>query len=84
MSWEVRFTSTAEKRIVKIPEPDKRRILLSIARLHEGPVGDIKPLKGRDEWRLRVGRWRVLLSIDMFAQVILVKYVDVRGDVYKS
>ncbi len=84
MEWEIVVAPIARKRLEKIPQPDRRRILLTINRLSEGLVGDVKPLKGRDDWRLRVGGWRVILSVDMEKRVIKVKYIDVRGDVYKG
>ena len=82
--WKIIIAPIAEKRISKIPNPDKRRILTAINELHSGLSGNLKPLKGREEWRLRVGGWRVLLDIDIEARLILVKYVDPRGDVYKK
>ena len=84
MEWEIVVAPIARKRLEKIPQPDRRRILLTINRLSEGLVGDVKPLKGRDDWRLRVGGWRVILSVDMEKRVIKVKYIDVRGDVYQG
>ena len=84
MEWEIIFSPVAKKRLAKIPQPDRRRILVAIAKLHDGLAGDIKPLKGRDEWRLRVGGWRIIMSVDMSERIITIKYVDVRGDVYKS
>ena len=84
MSWEIIVAPIAKKRLEKIPQPDRRRILLAINRLGEGLVGDVKPLKGRDDWRLRVGGWRVFFSVDAEQRVIKVKYIDVRGDIYKS
>ena len=82
--WTIIIAPIAEKRISKIPNPDKRRILTTIDELHSGLSGDLKPLKGREEWRLRVGNWRILLDIDIQALLILVKYVDSRGGVYKK
>ena len=40
-------------------------------------------MKGSDDFRLRVGGWRIILSVDIPSRFILVKYVDIRGDVYK-
>lgn len=82
--WNIVIAPIAEKRIAKIPDPDRRRILGAIGALYSGLTGDIKPLKGRGEWRLRVGGWRVLMDIDIPARLILVKYVDSRGDIYKK
>ena len=84
MGWEIIVAPIAKKRLEKIPQPDRRRILLAINRLNEGLYGDIKPLKGRADWRLRVGGWRVILSVDTEQHIIKVKYIDVRGDVYKN
>ena len=83
MSWEVIVSPEANKRIAKLSVPDKRRILIAIAELHEGLNGDIKPLKGREDWRMRVGKWRLLLSVDAYHHIIEVVSVDTRGDVYK-
>ena len=82
--WKIIIAPVAEKRIVNIPNPDKQRILSAINALYSGLSGDLKPLKGRDEWRLRVGRWRILMDIDINAHLIMVKYVDSRGNVYKK
>ena len=85
MNWQIGFTSIAEKRIAKIPQPDRRRILMAIDRLHDGLVGDIKPLKGKtNQWRLRVGGWRIVFAADTLNRIVIIKYVDVRGDVYKN
>ena len=84
MEWEIIIAPVAKKRLAKIPQPDRRRILTAIAQLHDGLTGDIKPLRGRDEWRLRVGGWRVIMSVDISEHIITIKYVDVRGDIYKN
>ncbi|MBR1672921.1 MAG: type II toxin-antitoxin system RelE/ParE family toxin [Fretibacterium sp.] len=84
MGWELIIAPIAGKRLAKIPQPERRRILLAINRLHDGPTGDIKPLKGREEWRLRVGGWRIIFSINAADRIIYIKYIDVRGDVYKN
>ena len=81
--WTVTLSPEAKKRLEKIPNPDRRRILTALDALHTGPSGDIKPLKGRSEWRLRVGGWRILLLIDEDLTKIRVASIDARGDVYK-
>ena len=83
-AWEIILAPIAKKRLAKIPQPDRRRILTAIARLSGGPCGDIAPLRGREEWRLRVGGWRVLLLINSSVQSITITYVDARGGVYKK
>ena len=84
MEWEIAVAPIARKKLAKIPEPDRRRLLAAIGNLQDGLIGDIKPLTDRDEWRLRVGGWRVVFSADEETHVIRVKRVGVRGDVYKD
>ena len=83
MNWQITFTSIAKKRIAKIPQPHRKRILNAITMLEDWPSGDVKPLKGCDEWRLRVGSWRIIFSVDFQRHTIEIRYVDTRGDVYK-
>ncbi|VXD24418.1 Genome sequencing data, contig C225 (fragment) [Planktothrix serta PCC 8927] len=44
---------------------------------------DIKPLKGRNDWCLRVGDYRVIFIIDNENKVYFVTKIGSRGDVYK-
>jgi len=44
---------------------------------------DIKALQGRDGFRLRVGKWRVIYHKDDNAMTILVVDAGSRGDIYK-
>jgi mRNA interferase RelE/StbE len=46
------------------------------------PPGCVK-LAGREGWRVRVGDYRVLYSIDDNARVISVKQIGHRRDVYR-
>jgi mRNA interferase RelE/StbE len=82
-SWEIIIAPETAKRLARIPNPERRRILTAIDALHSGLSGDIKPMKGREEWRLRIGDWRVLLDIKKEKKTIYVLSVGSRGDVYK-
>jgi mRNA interferase RelE/StbE len=46
-------------------------------------MANIKPLKGRPEWRLRVGKYRVLFIEDRENLTYVVTVIGPRGDVYK-
>ncbi len=83
MSWEVITAPAARKRIAKIPQPEKGRILSAITKLENGPLGDIKALEGSNNWCLRVGGWRIILSVDWTQKVFHVVRIDTRGDIYK-
>lgn len=63
---------------------NQRRIVEALDTLLTQPeVLDIKPLKGRPERRLRVGKYRVLFVEDSEARVYVVTTIGSRGDIYK-
>ena len=67
--------------------PDaRRRIFSALDRLTEDPPrGDVRKLTGgMDEWRLRVGSWRVLFRYDREANVIVVGRVRDRKEAYRD
>lgn len=83
--WTVNVDEYVDRRLKKIPNPDKRRIQQAIFDLEYGPEKlDIKPLSGRSAYRMRVGGWRLLMDIDSEHKVIFVYMLASRGDVYKK
>ncbi|MBQ6775858.1 MAG: type II toxin-antitoxin system RelE/ParE family toxin [Synergistaceae bacterium] len=83
--WTVNVDEAVWDRLAKIPNPDKRRITQAIYGL-EDDLGslDIKKLKGRSGYRLRVGKWRIIMDIDKEEKVIFVYFLASRGEVYKN
>ena len=62
----------------------RRRVLQSIARVAEGGNSGLQKLHGRnDEWRLRVGDWRVILTFDHPNNVITIWQVLHRREAYR-
>jgi mRNA interferase RelE/StbE len=60
------------------------RIIEALDTLLTGPETlDIKPLKGRSELRLRVGKYRVLFVEDRETQTYVITLIGSRGDIYK-
>lgn len=86
MNWTIIIDDDVEKRLAKIQRPQRLRIFKAIMGLKKGPYecdGDVKQLKGRPEWRLRLGGWRVLFLVDNDIITITVVALGSRGDVYK-
>ena len=80
----IEFEKAAVKFITKQPQEQQKRLLKAIDGLPEN--GDIKKLKGyKSLYRLRVGDYRVLYTVDTDGQYIIVTIsnVDNRGQVYK-
>ncbi|MCG2758415.1 MAG: type II toxin-antitoxin system RelE/ParE family toxin [Desulfobacteraceae bacterium] len=82
--WQVIITPNVKKRLAKLRRPERERILQALVDLKKDPFHqDVKSLKGRPEWRLRVGQWRVILRVDSDNLVIVALALGARGDVYK-
>jgi len=65
----------------------KKRIKLTLQKLAENPLSiflDIKKLKPKEEnkYRLRVGDYRVIYSIDFGNKIIIIHRIGLRGDIY--
>jgi len=82
--WTIEILAHVKKSLAKMRQQDAGRILKAIYALADDPFAhDIVKMKGREEWRLRVGGWRVLLHIDKGKLLIIALSVGPRGDAYK-
>lgn len=82
MKYEISILKRARKFIEKQPRPQQERLLRAISQL---PDGDIKQLKGNEGvYRLRVGTYRVIYTIDNGALIITVIDAGNRGQVYQG
>ena len=78
MSYQIIYDKPALKFLRKQPPDQQRRLVEAIHKLPN--QGDIKPMAGRaEEYRLRVGPYRVLYTV----LVVQVLSIGNRGDVYK-
>lgn len=85
--WTVVTGKPVGRKLARIPNPDKERIQHAIRDLESEDKHeelDIKPLVGRDEYRLRVGGWRLLMKIREEEKMIFIRALASRGDVYKK
>ena len=77
------FTARARRDMRKLDRPVQRRVIEALDRLvAEPPQGDIVKLTGVDEeWRLRVGDWRVRFTRDDHGIVQVLRVLP-RGRAY--
>lgn len=82
--WPIDVSRQAERDLERLPADVRRRVLDALPGLTSNPpIGDIVKLQGRrDEYRLRVGDWRVLFRRDRTARVVVVTAVRPRGGAY--
>lgn len=84
MKYEVRIVRIAEREMAKLPREIHARLGKRILSLEDSPrPRGAKKLSGREEYRLRVGNYRVLYTIDDRTCVVTVLAVGHRGEVYQ-
>ena len=84
MRYQVIIPKSVRKELDRLPDDVARRILIRLAGLETNlRPADVKQLKGRDAWRIRVGDYRVIYEIhDRVLQVIVIT-VGHRRDIYR-
>lgn len=81
MKYQIFIDKKAEKFIRKQGKKEQERLLKAVYKLPAGT--DIKKLKGVEMFRLRVGDYRILYTVNEEKKVIMIENIDNRGDVYK-
>lgn len=80
--YQIILKKPAKKFIDKLPIHGKRRILFAIQQLPH--AGDIKKMQGAsDYYRLRVGDFRIIYTVDHGELIVCVVAAGNRGDIYK-
>ena len=82
MKYKILIDKPAQKFIMKQPPMQRERLLIAISKLPDD--GDRKALRGHaGYYRLRVGDYRVIYSIEQEKLIVRIVTVGNRGDVYK-
>lgn len=82
--WQVEFSKDAYKSYQKLSKSYQSQINKILNFLVRRERVDIKPVEGEENiYRLRVGKYRVLIKFLKEKNVILVAKIGPRGDVYK-
>jgi mRNA interferase RelE/StbE len=84
VTWTVVLTTSAQRDLRRLDRPVATRILDALARLADTGHGDVTRLQGvSDEWRLRVGDWRVRFRYDHTTRTLVVLRILPRGQAYR-
>ena len=84
MKFQVILPKSVQKELDRLPDELAGRILTRLAGLETNPrPADVKKLKGRAAWRIRVGDYRVIYEIhDRILQIIVIT-VGHRREIYR-
>lgn len=81
MRYKIKYEKKCLKYLKRLGRKTQLRIINAINLL---PNGDVKPLKGKtDNYRLRVGSYRIVFYKDEDRLLIFVVDIAPRGEVYK-
>ena len=80
MKYSIEYEKKCQKYLKKLDKSAQLRIIKAI---NELPLGDVKKLHGDSEnYRLRVGDYRIIFSKNDDKLIILVIKIGSRGDIY--
>jgi len=84
MRYRVILPKSVQKALDRLPDEVVKRVLARLAQLETDPrPADVKKLKGREAWRIRVGDYRVIYEIHDRQLQILVITVGHRREIYR-
>ena len=85
-SYRLRIKKSAIKDLEAIPtKADRRRIVKRIESLAENPrPNGVQKLSGKERYRIRQGRYRILYSIRDRELIVYIVRVDDRKSVYRN
>jgi mRNA interferase RelE/StbE len=84
--YSIVFIRSAEKELEKLPNAVFKKISPEIDKLATNPrPHGVKKLKGNREhlWRIRVGDYRVIYSIEDVVKIVEIRKIGNRRDVYE-
>jgi mRNA interferase RelE/StbE len=84
--FDLRIKPSAAKEIEALPrKSDRRRVVHRIEALADDPrPPGARKLSGRDSYRLRIGRYRIVYAIEDDELVVVEVRVGQRKDVYRN
>ena len=81
-NYEVKWTESSVRTLEELDKVDSVRILEKIETVSETPFHYVKRLKGVPLYSLRIGKYRVIMSIERDRLVILIVDIGNRKNVY--
>ena len=83
-NYRIEIKRSAQKEIQSLPKKEAQRIVAKIQQLSLDPRGaDAKKLSALEQYRVRVGQYRILYEINDAVLLILIVRVANRKEVYR-
>lgn len=83
-SYRIEIKKSAQKEIQRLPRQDLKRVVSKIQQLAANPrMSDSKKLTSQEQYRVRVGQYRILYEIHDNVLLVVVVRVANRKEVYR-
>ncbi len=83
MKWEILFTEEAIRDLIKLDKSTSRRIVKKLEAASADPKRYLEKLVGREDYKLRVGDYRILVILNEKKHSLIVEKVGHRRNIYK-
>ena len=86
MAYKILIKKQANKKLLSLPNKIHHRIVEKIIQLGDNPDDvnlDLKKIVGGNDFRLRIGDWRIIFNRDDLKKIIHINILKPRGDAYK-
>lgn len=84
MPYTVIWTEKALKNLRRLPRESAARIVMAVEKIRENPEEHLQHLRGSPYFKLRVGRYRVILDLRKKLLIVYVIKVGKRENVYDN
>lgn len=83
--WSITYSKQAARALLRMPRSWANRIRAKLKGVAKDPktARNVKKLTDREDYRLRVGDWRVVYILDFDRKQITVVTIKPRGEAYK-
>jgi mRNA interferase RelE/StbE len=84
-SYHVTFARSARRELEHLPEPIRSRVLRRIEALGSNPrPSGCRKLEGAEDlWRIRIGEYRLVYSVDDSCHLVDISVIRHRSDAYR-
>ena len=83
MTFKIRWSRQAQRFVEKLPAQEAHRIAKKIDSIKECPFHFLQRYIGENFYKLRIGKYRVLIDVDSGQEILFVGAVGLRKNIYK-
>ncbi len=84
MTWSCEISKLASHQLVRLPHDRQAQIAHALERIQDNPLsGDVRPIKSgslKGVLRMRVGRYRIIFSLNQERHTVMVAAILIRNE----